>query len=109
VNSNFDALDTSYRLIRELRAPLAKLQRKDRRLWSQLRNAASSISLNIAEGRGRSGQDRRQFWRIAAGSAEEVRAALKVGEAFGDLGPSDLEPALESLDRLFGMLWRMTH
>ena len=79
----FDCLDASYQLIRDLRGPLARIRRTDGRLHTQLRTASASIALNIAEGRGRDGKDRKHHWRIAHGSAEEVCAILRVAEGFG--------------------------
>jgi four helix bundle protein len=105
----FDCLDASYQLIRDLRGPLTRIRRADGRLHTQLRTASASIALNIAEGRGRDGKDRRHHWRIARGSAEEVGAILRVAEAFGDLSTGECRTAHETLTRILKMLWKMTH
>lgn len=105
----FDCLEAAYQLIRDLHGPLARVRRADAKLHVQLRTAAASIALNIAEGRGRQGKDRLHHWRIAHGSAEEVGAILKVAEAFGDLSPDACSAAEHTLTRLRKMLWRMTH
>ncbi|MCB9899632.1 MAG: four helix bundle protein [Planctomycetes bacterium] len=105
----FDCLDASYQLISELRRPLAAIRRADGRLAVQLRTAAASIALNVAEGRAREGRDRRHHWRIARGSAEEVSAILKVAESFGDVSLDECHAAHETLTRVHQMLWRMTH
>jgi 23S rRNA-intervening sequence protein len=55
------------------------------------------------------GRDRIHSWRIAAGSAEEVRASLLIAEAWGYVEPDILAPSLELLDRISAMLYRMTH
>ena len=101
---NFDCLDASYQLIRDLREPLAGIRRADSRLHTQLRTAAASVSLNIAEGRGRVGRDRLHHWRVAFGSAEEVGAILRVAEAFGDLDTSATASADKTLQRVLKML-----
>jgi four helix bundle protein len=99
---------SSLDLVRSLRRPVEVLRVRDRDLAQQIRRAASSISLNLAEGRRRSGADRLHSWRIAAGSADEVRAALRVAVARGDLEDGDVARALGLLDRVLAMLWRMT-
>ena len=80
---------------------------QDRELASQLQRAATSVCLNVGEGRCRSGGDRRRCYEIAEGSASEVEAALDVAEAWGwrvEVGASR-----KVLDRLRGLLWGLTH
>ena len=103
----FDALEVSLQLVRSLRLPVLRLRRRDRALSDQIRRAASSIPLNLAEGRRRSGGDRAHHWRIAAGSAEELRAALRVALAWGDIEEPELSGAFELFDRVLAMLWRL--
>jgi hypothetical protein len=45
---------------------------------------------------------------VAAGSADELRTALRVAEAWGDLEASRFKQALALLDRVQAMLWRLT-
>lgn len=104
----FHALDVSLDLIRALRAPVEVLQQHDSSLAQQARRAAASIALNLAEGRRRAGGDRRHHFRIAAGSADEVRACLRVAEAWGWVSPDSLQESLVLLDRVLAMLWRLT-
>ena len=104
----FDALEISLELIHSLKQPVARLRSRDPKLHQQIRSAASSIALNLAEGRRRCGKDRKHFWRIAAGSADEVRASLRVAVAWGDLDPRSLGNAFELLDRILAMLWKLT-
>jgi len=105
----FEAFELSLRLIAALRAPLERLQQHDPSLANQLRRAASSVSLNLSEGRRRVGKDRLHLWRIAAGSADEVRAALRVAQAWGFVEENLATESLALLDRVLAMLWRMTH
>ncbi len=102
----FDALETSLALIPLLREPVARVARVDSDLARQIRRAASSVALNVAEGRRRRGGDRLHLWRVAAGSAAEVATALRVALGWGYLDDAD-EP-LAVLDRLLAMLHRMT-
>jgi hypothetical protein len=52
---------------------------------------------------------RLHHWRVAAGSADEVRTALRVAVAWGDFDEPDAADALGLLDRVLAMLWRLTH
>ena len=94
-------------LVSGLRPVLGALAKADRSLADQLRRAASSVVLNIAEGNRRTGKDRLHFFRIAAGSAAEARAALEVARAWGMVGAAPVAEA--ELDRVLAMLWRLTH
>ena len=104
----FEALETAHRMIQALSGPVQGLQRRDPDLHRQIKRAANSVTMNLAEGRRRAGKDRLHLWRVAAGSAAEVRSALRNGIDWGDLEPKQLEPALELLDRVIAMTWTMT-
>ena len=103
------AFEVALELVRHLREPLVVLARRDPSLADQLRRAAASVPLNVAEGRRRTGRDRLHHWRIAAGSADELVAGLRVAETWGHLAPEAIAPALASGDRLLGLLWGLTH
>jgi len=105
----FLTLELSLEIISSLRIPVRKLRSFDSKLADQVCRAGSSISLNIAEGNRREGKDEMHLWRIAAGSADEVRTALRVAEAWGYLGDKDTRKPLELLDRCLAMLWRLTN
>ena len=105
----FIAAQTSLDLIGALRPATAALRARDANLHDQIRRAATSIALNLAEASGRSGRDRRHHFRIAAGSAEEVRVALRVACAWGDLPEPMISAPLGILDRLIAMLWKLAH
>ena len=104
-----EVLEVALEMIGALRAPVARLRQADRDLADQLRDAASSVALNIAEGAGRVGKDRPHHYRVAAGSNLEVAAALRVAVAWGDLEAAEVQAALELGRRVGAMLWRMTH
>ena len=105
----FDVLEVALDLVRSLRSPVGRIRFRDRGLWEQIRAAASSIPLNLAEGNRRLGADRLHHFRIAAGSAAELRTALRVAMAWGDLHAGEIGEALELLDRVLAMTWRLTH
>ena len=74
---------------------------KDFILRDQMRRAALSIVLNIAEGFGR-GTDKefRQFLMLARGSVAELQSALYVALDQQYISQSDLESFLSALDSL---------
>ena len=72
----FETLEAALELIALVRKPLEALRSRDPDLHRQIRTAASSLALNLAEGNRRAGKDRLQHFRIAAGSADEARTGL---------------------------------
>ena len=79
----FYALDLALLIIFRLRDVLPAIARCDARLHKQLREAGSSIALNLGEGSRRRGRDRRFLYTVASGSAEEVRTGLRTALAWG--------------------------
>ncbi len=72
---------------------------------SQLRRAAMSISLNIAEGAGKTGEnDKRRFYSIARGSALECAAIIDVLQAWQLIPPELVIKPLQLLDQIAAML-----
>ena len=102
----FQVYEVALELVSALRPSVDALARRDRDLADQVRRAGSSVVLNIAEGARRWGKDRRHFYRIAAGSAAEMRVALQVARAWEFLESNSEVEAL--LDRVLAMLWRLT-
>ena len=105
----FDAYTYSIELVRLVRPLVERIATRDRSLADQIRRAASSVALNLAEGRRRAGRDRLQLWRVAGGSAAEVRAALEVADAWGYLDGGAAAEAVALCDRLGAITWRLTH
>ena len=105
----FQAVELSLKVIRALREPVRILRQVDPKLADQIKRAASSVSLNLSEGRRRTGKDRLHHWRIAAGSANETLTALRVAEEWGDLKATSVAEALKLLDELLAILWTLTN
>jgi four helix bundle protein len=104
----FVTYDVSLELVRALRPLVEVVATKDRDLASQIRRAASSIALNVSEGTERSGGDRPYHFRVAFGSAREVRAGVHLAVAWGYLPAGASTSALALLDRLGSLLWGLT-
>ena len=107
--TRFEALDLSLDLIRALAPIVRRIQTHDAEEARQMRSAASSVSRNLAEGRARAGKDKPHLYRIAAGSAAEVRAGLLIAGAWGWVTAEEVGQAMALVDRLCAILWRLTH
>jgi four helix bundle protein len=107
--SKFETYQLSLDLIPALRPLVAAVAVHDRSLADQIRRAGSSVPLNIAEGARRAGRDRSHAYRIAAGSAAEVHAALAVAQGWGYIESTQAQAADALIDRLLALLWRLTH
>ncbi len=76
-----------------------------RYLADQLRRAASSVALNIAEGgQEYSPGEKAHFYRIAARSAAECAAALDVYVRVRALAPGQVEPGKGMLRQIVALL-----
>jgi len=106
---NFEALEIAKQLIALLKSLVAKIRASDPALADQLKDAATSIVLNLGEGSRRMGRDRLQHFRIASGSALESKVALEVAIGWGYVDPTEVEAPLALLDRVLAMTWRLTH
>ena len=63
----------------------------------------------IARARRRIGKDRLHQFRVAAGSADEVTACLRVAEALGYVELSSVSEPLERADSVRAIVWKLTH
>jgi four helix bundle protein len=103
----FVAYEISKQLIVTLRPLVPIIQANDRELADQLKRAAQSVLLNLAEGQKYEDGNRKRHYGIAQGSANEVKAALDAAEAWGWLNETGEQRVL--LDRLLAVLWKLTH
>ena len=103
----FQKLDV-YRCATEFLAVATQLSEDTPRGYSslseQLRRAALSIPLNVAEGSGKFDRDARRFYAIARGSALECAAIVDAFEVVGSEREAELAAARELLMRIVSML-----
>jgi four helix bundle protein len=77
-------------------------------LLDQLRRAATSIPLNIAEGAGKTGPaDAAKSYAIARGSAMECAAALDIGRLLRVVDVESYGQGIALLERIVAMLTRL--
>jgi four helix bundle protein len=103
--SGFHAADVAIEIGSRLRPVAIAIRKNDAELADQIYRAAKSLALNAAEGGRRSGKDRAYHFRIAAGSAAEVRAALEFAIAWEFCATQSELFAL--IDRQLAMLWNL--
>jgi four helix bundle protein len=82
----------------------SKVPRGQADLVDQLRRAALSVPLNIAEGSGKFNRDARRYYGIARGSALECAAIFDALEAMALLGKGELNEGRDLLERVVSML-----
>ena len=105
----FDAYDCSLSLIRSLVPLLERVSSRDAKHDDQMRRAAQSVALNVAEANQRRGRDRSNRFRIALGSAAEVASGLDIAVAFSYLGEHDASEAYALVDRVRAMTYRLAN
>ena len=76
-------------------------------LNDQLRRAAVSIPLNIAEGSGKFDKEERRYFLIARGSALECAAIIDVLSALDAVSTEEVTAAHELLARIVSMLTKL--
>ena len=77
-------------------------------LVQQIKRAAVSVRLNLAEGSSRrSSPERKRFYEIARGSLIEIDAAFEICVELNYLGKDQLTNAGNLLNRTFAMLTKM--
>ncbi|WP_438030113.1 four helix bundle protein [Sorangium sp. So ce233] len=107
-HENLDVYHCSIEFLTLALRLVARLPRGERNLRDQLKRAAMSVPLNIAEGSGKPATaDRARFYAIARGSAMECGALVDVCRVAGFLPSADAEDAKSLLGRIVAMLTRM--
>ena len=105
----FDVLEVSLKVLERLAPIETAIRRKSIGLAKQLTRAAESVSLNVAEGQARKDGDQRRHFEMAAGSAGELTAALRIAKLRSYISDADYASVDEPLDRVRAMLYRLTH
>ena len=105
----FIALELSYEVLEKLVPIETRIRRRNLNLAKQLAKASESVSLNLSEGSDRRDGDKRRHYEMAAGSAREVTGALRIALVKQYITREDVAAVEQPLDRLRGMLWRLTH
>jgi four helix bundle protein len=97
--------DRARNVARELVPLLHTIREHDRSLADQLKRAAQSVVLNIAEARGNDAGNARARFSTACGSAKEVRAALNVASDWGYIETQMGSRLDEKLDEVCAITW----
>jgi four helix bundle protein len=99
--------ETSLGMLVRLRVVIAIIERRDSDLARQLRRAAASVSLNIAEGSYARGRNRQSLYAVALGSAKETRACIDVAMSLGYVDAFDAEISGD-LHSICAVLYRLS-
>ena len=93
-------------VVRGLKAVVVQIERRDADLARQMRRAMCSVALNVAEGMGSGGGNRRARYQTALGSMRETMACVELGEALGYVGAPD-EALVDQMRKVVGTLVRL--
>ena len=94
-------------VVKSFRSVLGKMPRGFGKMQDQIKRASTSIPLNIAEGTGKlTVQDKKKFYAIARGSAQECLAILDVIDALEIKidETKETRPRLESITKMLSKL-----
>ncbi len=107
-HEKLDVYKASVEFLATVHALIERLPRGHGYLVDQLQRAATSITLNIAEGAGEFSRDEKhRFYRMSRRSATECAAILDVLSTLHLADATELEKGKELLDRIVAMLTRM--
>ena len=104
----FRALSLSYDLIEALSSVIPAVRTHDASLADQLRRAAQSVALNLAESTGNSRGNRRLRIETAFGSAQETKAALHIARCWRYVDDAAVRRAFDLADDVAKLCWKLT-
>ena len=107
-SSNFQALTVATQAATACIELANHVQRPFGDVVSQLQRAALSMPLNLTEGAGRQGKARRNFYRIAYGSARETKQIVEILANLNLVDATESEKCLALVDRVCAMCWKLT-
>lgn len=107
--SNLIVGEVALELVEAIQPLVARIKRQDRSLADQLVRAASSVVLNISEADYSDPGNKRARLFTAAGSANEVRAAVRLAVAWKYCRADEVAIVQRLLERVIGTLWKLTH
>ena len=93
------------KVVREIAPLLQAVRRQDKALADQLKRAAQSVVLDIAEARGSDAGNARSRFATACGSAKEVRAALHIAGDWGYIESHTAAHLDQRLDEVCAITW----
>ena len=99
------ALTVMLQTVTQMRPLVATIEGHDKDLARQIRRAANSVALNLAEAAGSDRGNRKARLHTALGSARETRTGFQLAVAWGYVGGQDATTVDASLDRVAAMTW----
>ena len=69
--------------------------------------AAASVALNVAEGSGRRGRERKRFYQVAHASAREAKSAVRIVVRLNAIDQARGPETVDLLDRAATLTWRL--
>ena len=104
-HERFEAYQISLRFLQKAIYLTAQLESGNAAIKDQFKRAASSISLNIAEGSGRTSKlERRRFYSFARGSAMECAAICDIVGLLDEKLSDEVSQAKDLLNSIVGIL-----
>ncbi len=105
---HFTAYQLTLQALKDLQPILQKIAKSDGDLARQMRRAATSILLNIAEGNHAQGRRRQSSFLVALGSLHETRAGLDIASVLHYAAETDIRAVDSQFDRVAAILYTLS-